>query len=170
MAVDRTLPPSFPQIDSLFEFTDKALVELKEWMRPWWLADDPAAAGGGGGGGPTGLLATWTGLMPPVTGNGTERRVPYNADGTSLTFTLNSCWARVEPSGSFNSGFRLEKSPGGNSAFVPTTIATVSITAGNYEASAGAFTVTVSSGDVLRLVYTAVGSPINYEVQLEGHV
>lgn len=121
------------------------------------------------GGGTAKLLATWAGALPTALGNGLVWRVPFNSDGTTFTFTLTRAFARVESALTASISFRLEKSGGGDVPFSPTTITTITIPAGDYETENTGLTTTVTSGDLLRLVYTAVylGTP-NYHVELLG--
>lgn len=113
------------------------------------------------------LLVAWGGGMPPVAGGaGATWRVP-EVDGASVTFTLQSLFARVETPGSGTS-FRVEVSPAGG-AFSPTTVATVTIAAAAHEATVTVFpTPTITTGQLLRIVYVVTGTTGIYTVELEG--
>jgi hypothetical protein len=124
---------------------------------------------GGGGGGAKKLLVCWGGALPTVAGTGLVWRIPYDSDGSTLTFTLARAFARVEAPYTTAVTFTLEHSSGGDIAFSASTITTVTIPVGDYETDVTGLSTTVSSGDLVRLVYTAVGSvSTNFQVELLG--
>ncbi len=123
------------------------------------------------GGGVSGVIAQWNGNLPIATGTGPVRQVPYDADGSSLTFLLDQAFFRIETPQLVPIQVTIQSSPGGNSVFTPTTVATLTIPAASYEpASYPAISSSVVSGDLLRIVYVAVGTPTVFEVQIWGGV
>lgn len=119
--------------------------------------------------GPGGVIAEWNSNLPITTGNGPVRQVPYDSDGGSLSFLLDQAYFRIETPQLTAISVRIESSPGGNSVFVPTTVATLTIAAGNYEPSSyPAISSSVASGDLLRIVYVAVANPTVFDVQIWG--
>jgi hypothetical protein len=121
--------------------------------------------GSGGGVVPTAqplrILAPWAGAVPSATGNGLEWSVPFDADGSSFTFDLALALARLTATYTSPVQFRIESSPGGQVAFTPTTVVTLTVAPGDYESPLTATAaVSVASGDVLRLVFAALGPPV----------
>lgn len=116
---------------------------------------------------PVRLLASWAGTLPSSTGNGLVWEVPYDSDGSSFAFTLARATARIEDTFTAATQIRIEKSPGGG-AFTPTTVTTLGINAGSYEATNTGIASTVTSGDLLRIVFTAVGAQTKFMVELIG--
>jgi len=161
-------------IDSLQDFTARGKGELKAWIETWMVSRKEVGSGSGGGGTTTAvrkLVATWSGIVPSVLGNGSVWRVPFDADGTtSMAFTLGSAFGRIETSATAATSWRLERmSPGADSAYAPTTITTVTVAASHFQTQVTGLSVVVNSGDLLRLVFTAVGSEGNgYHVELIG--
>jgi hypothetical protein len=130
---------------------------------------DPIPGVGSGGSGARKMVAFWAGSLPTIAGtDGLVIRVPYDADGSSFSFTLTRAFARIETSQTAAVVFRLEKSPGGG-VFTPTTVDTVTVAAGDYDQEDTGLSAAVSSGDLLRLVYvTVVGTLPVFEVELVG--
>ncbi len=118
-----------------------------------------------GGGGAKKLLVCWGGNLPSVTGPGLVWRVPFDADGSSFTFDLATAFARIETPGVSPVTFRIESSPGGEVAFTPTTITSLVLSAGEYEEDDN-LSGSVDSGDLVRLVYVAVGTTTKFQVEL----
>lgn len=166
------------KIHALADFDAQGLNELWMWFqardkkRNFMVTKTADGGGGGGGGGTTlrKLLLSWGGLVPSVLGNSTVWRVPYDTTGSSFTFTLTRAYIRVELPSVNPTSVRLEKSAGGDVLFSPTTITSLSVSgAGDYEQEVTSFSTSVSSGDLVRLVFTAVGAEAAvYEVELIG--
>lgn len=116
------------------------------------------------GGGVSGVIAEWNANLPISTGTGPVRQVP-----TGGPFLLDSAYFRIETPQLVSIQVRIESSPSGEAAFTPTTVATLTIPAGNYEpTSYPAISSTVASGDLLRIVYVAVGTSTVFDVQIWG--
>lgn len=131
------------------------------------VSDGAGGISWGAASGPKQVLATWGGTLPATTGTGQVWRVPYASDGSSYTFSLVRAFARLDDPVGGTVTFRIEKSAGGG-AFSPTTVTTLTIAAGDYDDEDTSFTVSVTSGDLLRIAFVAVsGTPI-YSVQLIG--
>jgi hypothetical protein len=128
---------------------------------------DPIA--GLGGGGAKTLLACWGGALPIATRTGIVWRVPFAGDGSSLSFTITEAFARLEVPRPTAVSFRLEKSAGGEAVFTASTITTLTVVAGDYEQDTTGLAVAVDSGDLVRVVYTAVATiSTGYQVELTG--
>src|SRR5262245_30493501 len=122
-----------------------------------------------GGGGPKTLVAVWGGSLPEAVATGLVWRVPYAGDGSSLSFSLDRAYARLETPVAGDVEFTLEHSAGGEAAFSASTIVVLTVPASEYEEEDAAFTpVTVDSGDLLRINYTAVGGTAIFHVELTG--
>jgi hypothetical protein len=129
----------------------------------------------GGGGGGTGAAAArqfgagWTGPYPLNILTGAVWKVP-RIDGAAMTFDLTRMLFRLESPGTTTTTVRVEKSAGGGVfSATPTTVGTLTLTAGSYETSTASGLGTVTSGDLLRIVWVAVGTNARgYLVQIEG--
>lgn len=124
----------------------------------------------GGEGGPKIGLAFFNGNSFPAEGSySPEVRVPFDTDGSSMSFDLAELWARRGTTSSGGTTFRLLVYTG-TGAFSGTTVADVTIAAGDNEATSTTFSVgTVSSGDKLRLYFLSLGSGGgDWQVQLRG--
>lgn len=130
---------------------------------------DPIPGIGEGGGGPHQLGVGWVGPYPLVVLTGAVWKVPL-VDGAATTFDLTRLLLRLESPGTGTTTVRVEKSSGGDVAFSPTTVGTLSLTGGSdYEVSTSSSLGSVSSGDLLRIVWVAVGTNARgYLVHLEG--
>ena len=82
-------------------------------------------------------------------------------------FMLRSGFARIETPYTSALNFRLERSPGGG-IFTPTTITTITIPIGAYEAEVSDLSVSISSGDLLRLVHVNTNPGALFQVELVG--
>jgi hypothetical protein len=83
------------------------------------------------------------------------------------TFDLESAYVRLEVAGAAPTSVALERS--GPGAFVAVPITTLSVAAAAYATETTSGLGTVSSGDLLRTNWTAIGSPgAAYTVELEG--
>lgn len=122
-----------------------------------------------GGGGARQLGVGWSGPYPLSVLTGAVWKVPL-VDGASVTFDLSRLLFRLEQPGTGTTTVRVEKASGGDVAFSPTTVTTLSLTGGSdYENSTTSSLGSVSSGDLLRIVWTAVGmNARGYLVMLEG--
>lgn len=118
------------------------------------------------GGGVRQLTASWTGTTPDELGAGATWRVPTVDGGTVITFDLGYAFARIEDTDATDTEVVIEASSGG--AFAP--LVTLTIAAGDNEATGSAAPATVSSGDLLRIVWAALAADLGtlYTVQLEG--
>lgn len=118
------------------------------------------------------LLAAWAGTMPAAIGAGMVWKVP-KISGAAATFLLGYAIARVEllPVGS-NAQFVLEKSAGGGVfSGAPTIVSTLTLTTAVYEIDDAGVAVSVTTGDLLRLRFAALGGLANacaYSVELQG--
>jgi hypothetical protein len=112
------------------------------------------------------MLASWQGVVPSAARTGAVWRVPF-VDGMPATFLLESAYVRLEVAGAALTSVALERSAPG--AFVAVSITTLSVAAAANAAENTAGLGTVSSGDLLRTNWTAIGSPGSaYTVELEG--
>lgn len=115
------------------------------------------------------VIFSWSGSIPTLASVTVEHRVPYNeVTGASMTFTIERLYSRLSQLPSGTVAFRAEKSPGGNSAFIPTTIASNSHSSSDYEKEITGIGGTVSSGDVVRIAITDVGGAGSYSIQLQA--
>jgi hypothetical protein len=118
------------------------------------------------------MLAAWSGTMPAAIGAGVVWKVP-KVSGATATFLLGFAIARVEltPIGS-SAQFVLEKSAGGGAfSGAPTTVSTLTIAPAGYEASDTGVALSVSTGDLLRLRFAALGGlagACGYSIELQG--
>jgi hypothetical protein len=129
----------------------------------------PGIGSGGDGGGASSIIATWAGTMPSAAGPGVVWIVPDIA-GVSGSFTLQSITARLETPGSSATSFTVQTSAGGG-AFSASTVGSVTVPAGSYEATTSSLSVGVDSGDLLRILFVGLGSPASlYSVEVEGVV
>lgn len=119
---------------------------------------------------PRKLLMTWGGLVPDAASSGKIWEVPYDTDGSSYVFSATRAVARLETAFGSDQTFRLQKSAGGNAAFsaTPTTICDVTVVAGDYRGEQTGLSFTLTSGDLVRLDFTAVGSGSEYSLELEA--
>ena len=164
------------KISQLSDFDSQGLNELWLWLQAMLPKTAPFKKGGGGGGGggtvTNELEVCWGGMLPTVLGNGTVWPVPFEDDGTSKTYSMSYLKARIESLSTGSVSFRLEQSLGGQVAFVPVVTQAISIVAGTYEKvlqAPGDFTAfSVDSGDLLRVVYTAVGPDCAFSVTMVG--
>jgi hypothetical protein len=117
---------------------------------------------------PRSLVAVWAGTLPAVVGPGLVYRVPYLGDGTATTFQLRRAYARMETPLAALSTFQLQSSPGGDGAFTATTFTALTVVAGDREQENILTPVTVHSGDLLRIVYAALGGSTTFHVELTG--
>lgn len=161
------------KIHSLDAFDAQGLNALYLWITSWIKPElkAPAGGGGSGGGGRKKILACWAGPMPTSTGNGLVWLVPFDSDGSSFTFTPAYARARIESTSTTGITFTVQKSAGGG-AFSPVMVAAPVIAAGAYEGTDPSPVGTFSSGDLLRLSFTSVGSfastPVYFDVELLG--
>lgn len=123
-----------------------------------WIPPKQQTKGAAGGTGRR-LTASWTGTVPSAVGAVAVWEIPYNPDGSSATFHLARAMMRVETAGAAATTAVIESAAGGDVAFASaTTEASLSIAASHYEGSSSGLTGTVSSGDLIRLRFTAVGA------------
>lgn len=116
------------------------------------------------------VLAVWGGALPIATGNGQVWTVPNDTNGDPHTFTLARAYARIEDLGAEDIVFRIEKSPGGG-VFTATTVTTLTIAAGDYDVTDTTFSVSITSGNLVRIVFVDVGDLAGetiYHVELLG--
>ncbi len=144
---------------------DKFPEEFKLWLARFVKAHAPS--GGGEANEVLGVVAEWTGPLPTAVGYSLEHMVPYDQDGNSLDFTLSDMYAYLNATYASGTTFVIEKSPSGDAAFVPTTVGTITVAASHYY-NTGTCSSSVSSGDRLRINFTALGAAANYIVQIIG--
>jgi hypothetical protein len=117
------------------------------------------------------ILACWAGPLPVVIPQvSVVWRVPYNPDGTTYTFSLTRAFARIESTQASTIQIVVQKSPGGG-IFTPSTVTTLAITGGNYDTENTGIAFSVTSGDLLRLSFSAVPGSLpqpNFQVEVEG--
>lgn len=113
----------------------------------------------------THVLALWQGSLPGSAGAGAVWRVP-EVNATGLVFALSFAYLRLETAGAGTTTVQLQKQTG----IGPwTTITTLSVAAGAREDTDTTGLGSVSSGDLLRINWTALGSSGSpYTIQLEG--
>lgn len=127
---------------------------LAPWIPPKQQAKGAAAAGSS-----KRLSVSWTGSVPTAVGSVAVWAVPYNPDGSPITFFLKRAMLRVETPGSGVTTAVVEVAAGGDVAFAsPTTEVSFSIAASHYQDDVSGLSGTVSSGELLRLRFTAVGA------------
>lgn len=128
----------------------------------------------GNGGGLTNLSVTNSRalvLCAALTPSGTgadlaEFPVPYNVDGTtSITWNVRRISVRVGTAGGAPA-ITLEKYTG-TSAFSPTTVGTVTLGSGAYDAAVTSSLGTVASGDKLRFNVGTLGTALNWTIAVE---
>lgn len=102
------------------------------------------------------LQMEWFGAIPVATGPTQVLRVPF-VDGASRVFDLTRLFMRLEVAGASPTTITIEKSSS-SSSFVPTTIGTVTVAASANEGEATSGLGTVTSGDLVRVNFTALGA------------
>lgn len=117
---------------------------------------------------PRNILAVWHGTVPQQTGADTVWAVP-TVDGAAMTFNLNRAFVRVEDVVGDDLVVVFERSPGGG-GFTATTLATVTVLTGDYEAEETSGVGTCQSGQLLRISWSDLGdtSGLVFLAQLEG--
>lgn len=116
------------------------------------------------------MAAEWAFDSFTATGPGPSYYVPYAADGSVLTFDLSRIRLRAEtPASSSTITVQIEKSAGGDAAFSASSIGSVSLAPGHYEADTTSSLGTVQSGQYVRCNFTAVSSTARkLSVVMEG--
>jgi hypothetical protein len=121
----------------------------------------------------TGLSSTrvlgfgWFGPYPLNIIQGATFVVP-EVEGASMTFDLTRILFRLNTPGTTSTTMHVEKSSGGG-AFSGSTVGGVTLTAGSYEGEDTTSLGSVTSGDLLRLVWDTVGTNArDYTVEVEG--
>lgn len=114
------------------------------------------------------LGAGWFGPYPLNIIQGATFVVP-EVEGAAMTFDLTRILFRLStPAVSGDTTMHVEKSAGGG-AFAGSTIGGVTLAAGAYEGTDTTSLGSVTSGDLLRLVWDTVGSGArDYTVEVEG--
>lgn len=111
--------------------------------------------------------AGWSGPYPLNILTGSTWQVPLVSGGT-VSFSLESMRFRLETPGASSTTVHVERSNGGTT-FTGSTVGALTLAAGTYETSVSTALGTVTSGDLLRIVWDAVGSGARgYLVFLEG--
>jgi hypothetical protein len=116
---------------------------------------------------PPRFFADLQGPLPASPETSGSYRVPFR-DGAGVTYNLSRAEFHLETDGSTTTTVVIEKSstPG---SFTPATVATLSLTSGQNDVSASSSLGTISSGDLLRFNFTAIGTGADdFYVQLEG--
>lgn len=151
------------KITSIGQFSPRALIDLKTYLEPWFRSRASTA----GAASTANLLANWAGVLPSIAGPGVVFRVP-ELTGASHTWTISKCTARIETVQVGSVVFLVEKSAGGG-AFSATTVATLTIAAAAREVSVTGLSVSVTTGDLLRIKFSVIGSTGSlYSVEAEG--
>ena len=81
---------------------------------------------------------------------------------TFIETPMRTTFEIVPRPGHWRSGIQNSSTP------APTTITTVTVPAGDYETEVTGLTGTVASGDLVRLVFSALGASGNFTVELLG--
>jgi len=115
------------------------------------------------------LIGFWSGSLPSAASTGQTVIVPFQPDGSSLSFTLDRLHARIETVAAADVEFEIEHSPGGG-AFVATSVGSVVIDAGDHEGTTTGIDYAVVSGELLRISFVTVDAGNSYFVQLIGSV
>jgi hypothetical protein len=109
----------------------------------------------------------WFGPYPLNIIQGATFVVP-EVEGASMTFNLTRILFRLNTPGTTSTTMHVEKSSGGG-AFSGSTVGGVTLTAGSYEGEDTTSLGSVTSGDLLRLVWDTVGTNArDYTVEVEG--
>lgn len=120
-----------------------------------------------GGGGAKIIGFGWFGPYPLNIIQGATFVVP-EVEEASMTFDLTRILFRLNTPGTTSTTMHVEKSSGGG-AFSGSTVGGVTLTAGTYEGEDTTSLGTVTSGDLLRLVWDTVGvNARDYTVEVEG--
>lgn len=138
-------------------------------LAPWIPPKQQSDGAGAGVGKP--LTVSWTGAIPAAVGPVAVWEVPYNPDGSPITFKLKRAMLRIETVGTGTLTATMEKASGGDVAFgSATTEASLSIAAGHFQSSSALSSGTISSGELIRLNFTALGGAagVNYSATLVG--
>jgi hypothetical protein len=104
-------------------------------------------------------------LTPEVGPDAGEIPVPYSDDGSSIAWKVTRVNLRVQTAGGAPS-VTIEKSTGAG-AFSATSVATVTLGSGDYEASVTGSLGTVSSGDKLRFNALTLDTAENWTITVE---
>jgi hypothetical protein len=105
-------------------------------------------------------------MTPGATGpDAGEIPIPYSDDGSSIAWKVSRVNLRVQTAGGAPS-VTIEKSTGAG-AFSATSVATVTLGSGDYEASVTGSLGTVSSGDKLRFNALTLDSAQNWTITVE---
>jgi hypothetical protein len=114
------------------------------------------------------LLAMWCGTVVPASGttNGIAE-VQKDSDGSVFAFTAARAVARLETVSTSDQTFVIQVAAGGDIAFgTPTTVATITVTAGHFRAEVTGLSQAINSGDLLALLVSAGGAQVPYSVEL----
>ncbi len=150
-----------------------SLTDLSSFIRT--LLDDSTAAtaratlGIPSSAATTNMLGLLYGPMPGSTGPSSMYRVPFLA-GASVTFTLSRASLHLETAGSSTTTVIVEKSSTTGS-FVAVPVATLTLASSATQADVTSSLGTISSGDLVRWRWTALGTGAqSFYSQLEGAV
>jgi hypothetical protein len=118
----------------------------------------------------TNMLAQLYGPMPGSVGSAGMYRVPYKA-GSAVTYTLTRASLHLETAGSTTTTVLLEKATPSGGAFLAVLVATLTLAASATQADVTTSLGTVTSGDLIRWRWTALGTGAqSFHAQLEGNV
>jgi hypothetical protein len=161
-----------PIINSIQDFSTDGLSQLRLWLETFLRPDIDKLINQGGGGTSAvrKILACWAGPLPIATGAGLVWEVPYDSDGSTLTFTLNRAFARIESTQPSSVQIAVEKSAGGSS-FSASTVTTLTIAASSYETTNTGLSTSVSSGNLLRISFVSLPGSTpqpNFTVEVIG--
>lgn len=161
------------------EKRDDRLSEAARWedLPAWFLSGltrfvrgNPriTVASSGGGANANGITANWSGVLITVPGTGTSSRVP-ELSGASHTWSLTKAYVRYETAGTGDTTLVIEKmSPDSDGTWsTATTVAVVTVAAGHYETTA-TISASVTTGDLLRVRWTAIGTTGLFTVEATG--
>lgn len=125
-------------------------------------ADGPPGASGS-------IVALCGGFTPDASGGDAfEAVVPHDTDGTSvIVWNITRCTFRVAVPASVSSQSVVIQKSSASGAFSPTTVTTLTLTAGSYEISDTVSLGTVSSGHKLRFSIPALTDAAGWSVEVQ---
>lgn len=159
-------------ITTMNQFSMGAKAELVHFLENYFgqgrgVGSNPST----GGGSTKGITANWGGVLPASTSlfTGTTLRVPERG-GASSNFTLSKAYFRVEVPATGTTTVVIEKmSPDGDLAWTTAaTVATLTITGTSDYEQSGSISVSVTTGDLLRIRFTAVAASGLFHVEVTG--
>lgn len=133
-------------------------------------AGPPGADGATGPAGASGtIIALCGGFTPDASGGDAfEAVVPYDTDGTSVVvWNITRCTFRVAIPSTVSSQSVVIQKSSASGAFSPTTVTTLTLTAGSYEISDTVSLGTVSSGHKLRFSIPSLTDAAGWSIEVQ---